>query len=207
MPDFRGKYWSFTLNNYTDEDVARLSEPITDVDYIIFGREVGDSGTPHLQGTVCFSVRKRLNQLIALLGQVHFSLTRQLNESIEYCKKDGNYSEFGVRPQTETNRRRRRSDNENGDEQRVEDFKTAVKEGMLSLEELRENHSLFCAKHPRFVKEYVDDKRPKVQVIRNFSNKFNNRTKTTNATSFAHSLIHRWTPFHFDHGKLHYIRD
>lgn len=41
----------FTLNNYTEENVEELQEWGRDnTTYMIFGKEVGESGTPHLQG-------------------------------------------------------------------------------------------------------------------------------------------------------------
>ena len=50
----KAKQWAFTLNNYTPNDVDRLAasnedgSPAVheDVAYIVFGREVGASGTP-----------------------------------------------------------------------------------------------------------------------------------------------------------------
>ena len=42
--------YAFTINNYTDEDVA-LSKALN-YTYIILGNEKGDEGTPHIQGFV-----------------------------------------------------------------------------------------------------------------------------------------------------------
>lgn len=147
----RAKHWCFTLNNYTEEDVNRLTS-IQGVDYLIFGREIGASGTPHLQGYVAFPSRKRLNQCIQLIGQAHFSITRMIPQSIEYCKKDGDFTEIGNPPSDKGNR----SD--------LEDFKQSVKDGIYSLKELRELHSDVCARYPRFVKEYLADQKAPVLV-------------------------------------------
>lgn len=148
----RAKNWCFTLNNYTPQDVDRLSTPIDGVEYLIFGREVGASGTPHLQGTVCFQSRKRLSQVIATIGQCHCTVTRYLHQSIDYCRKDGDFTEIGLPPAGK------------GERSDLEEFKASVKEGVTSLVELRELHSSVCATYPRFVKEYLDDNRPKVTV-------------------------------------------
>lgn len=153
----RAKHWSFTLNNYTQRDLDRLSSPLTGVDYLIYGKEVGASGTPHLQGTVCFQSRKRLQQVIAVIGQAHCSVTRYLFQSINYCKKDGDFSEFGELPvQARGKENEKKSD--------LEEFKASVKEGVTSLKELRELHSSVCAMYPRFVKEYLEDNKSKIQV-------------------------------------------
>lgn len=94
----RAKHWMFTMNNYTPADLYRLSAPIPGVDYLIFGKEVGASGTPHLQGSVCFQSRKRLQQVKAIIGDAHCTVARHLLQSIEYCKKDGDFTEVGSIP-------------------------------------------------------------------------------------------------------------
>jgi len=147
----RAKHWCFTLNNYTQANVDRLAN-LTGIDYLIFGKEVGASGTPHLQGYVAFQSRKRLNQCIQEIGQAHFSITRMIEQSIEYCKKDGDFIERGTPPKGDG----KRSD--------LEEFKQTVSEGVYDLKELRQLHSEVCAKYHRFVKEYVNDMKPKVCV-------------------------------------------
>jgi hypothetical protein len=151
----KAKHWSFTLNNYTQQTLDLLSTPINGVDYLIFGKEIGESGTPHLQGTVCFQSRKRLPQVISIIGQAHCSVTRFLTQSIEYCKKDGDVTEWGITPLTGS-KDEKRSD--------LEEFKASVKEGVSSLTELRELHSNVCAQYPRFVKEYIEDLKEKFKV-------------------------------------------
>lgn len=147
----RAKHWCFTLNNYTPADVDRLTN-LTDIDYLIFGKEVGVSGTPHLQGYVAFRSRKRLTQCTALIGQAHFSITRMIEQSIEYCKKDGDFIERGTPPKG------------NGQRCDLEEFKQTVSEGVYDFAELRRLHSSVCAKYHRFVREYVNDNKPKVCV-------------------------------------------
>lgn len=151
----RAKHWSFTLNNFTPDDIKRLTNGIDGVDYIIFGKEIGTSGTPHLQGTVCFQSRKRLAQVKETIGKAHCTVTRYLTQSIEYCKKDGDYTELGTVPLT-GQKGEKRSD--------IEEFKRSVKEGVTCMVELRELHSNVCAMYPRFVKEYINDCREKVMV-------------------------------------------
>lgn len=151
----KAKHWCFTFNNYTQDDLDRLSVPIEGIDYLIFGKEVGASGTPHLQGTVCFQSRKRLQQVITTIGRVHCSVTRFLSQSIDYCKKDGDFIEWGDTPNTGA-KDEKRSD--------LEEFKASVKEGVTSLPELRELHSSVCALYPRFVRDYIEDLKEKVKV-------------------------------------------
>lgn len=93
----RSKYFCFTINNYTNDDVDRLSNLGDEITYIVFGREVGESGTPHLQGYVEFRNRKRFPQVKTLLGnRVHLEKRRgSPQEASDYCKKDGDFEEIG----------------------------------------------------------------------------------------------------------------
>lgn len=58
MTRFLGKYWVFTLNNPTIEQLPPNVWP--DVQYVIWQHEKGANGTEHLQGYVVFKSRKRL---------------------------------------------------------------------------------------------------------------------------------------------------
>ena len=151
----KAKSWCFTLNNYTPDDLDRLSVPINGVVYLIYGKEIASTGTPHLQGTVCFQSRKRRSQVVAIIGGAHCTVTRYLLQSIEYCKKDGDFIEWGVIPNV-GEKGQKRSD--------LEEFKASVKEGVTSMKELRELHSSVCALYPRFVEDYISDCREEVKV-------------------------------------------
>lgn len=150
MPYIRAKQWAFTLSNYTPADVDRLSSPRDDVKYLVFGREISASGTPQLQGVVCFQSRKRLAEVKAIIGNAHCTVTRFLRHTIDFCKKDGDFTEWGHPPNTDS-RGETMSD--------LEEFKASVKEGITDMAELRELHSVVCARFPKFVKEYIADKR------------------------------------------------
>jgi len=93
-----GKRWVFTLNNYTPEEEAALQELDDEaVEYLVCGREIGESGTPHLQGFIVLRERKRLNGVKSIVGQrCHCELARGTNaEASKYCKKDADYFEVG----------------------------------------------------------------------------------------------------------------
>mgnify|MGYP000694381367 CR=1 FL=1 len=146
----RAKSWAFTLNNYTAEDIERLKALGPDVDYLIAGKEVGENGTPHLQGYVAFRARKRFTQAKALIGDsAHLEVARNPNAAIEYCKKDGDIFEVG----TPSGGAGSRSD--------IDAFKDDVKAGNLDLPTIREIHSECYAKYTRFCLEYIQDHLPK----------------------------------------------
>jgi len=97
----------FTLNNYTTDELVQLSELPSYAKYLIFGKEVGESGTPHLQGYLQLSSRRTLSWLKANFnGRAHFEVARGSPESnIDYCSKDGDLFEFGQRPAAAQGRR------------------------------------------------------------------------------------------------------
>lgn len=95
----QGLNFSYTVNNYTDENQGTLKAlPCL---YHVFGYEVGDSGTPHLQGTICFAKNRRLSAVIKLIPG-HVEITRNKEASIIYCKKGGNFWEEGEPPLNKT---------------------------------------------------------------------------------------------------------
>lgn len=150
----RSKYWCFTLNNYTPADEQRIKalEGTTGI-YVVYGREVGENGTPHLQGFISFPDRKRMTYVKNKIGQCHFSMARMVKESIAYCKKDGDVVEFGVPPQLNGGKRND-----------LEKFKEDVKAGMLDIKEIREKHSLVYARFKNFCHEYIRDQSPRHMV-------------------------------------------
>lgn len=96
----RSPNWCFTINNYTEEEYVALRGLVeSDVaKYIILGKEVGESGTPHLQGYVQFVRKKRLGGVKRLSGfdRAHLEVARGTYQSNrDYCSKDGIFEEFG----------------------------------------------------------------------------------------------------------------
>lgn len=91
------KNYCFTLNNFTDADTTSISDFFPRLaTYVIFGREVGESGTPHLQGYIQFTEKKRLTALKKLLPTAHWEVARGTpEENKTYCSKDGHVTEHG----------------------------------------------------------------------------------------------------------------
>lgn len=91
------KRWVFTLNNPTDDEVTHLTSNVETFEYLVFGREQGESGTPHLQGFFILKTKLRLRQVKLLISQrAHFEVCRGTpQQAAEYCKKDGDFEEFG----------------------------------------------------------------------------------------------------------------
>lgn len=93
----RTKGWCLTLNNYSNSEYDSLLG--TECIYIILGKEVGESGTPHLQGYIYFKSEKSLSQCQSLNGHAHWENTRgSPDDNYTYCSKENNFEERGVRP-------------------------------------------------------------------------------------------------------------
>ena len=62
---------------------------------------MSSTGTPHLQGYVSFqNTVARPAQIFARFGQGHFTPAYgTADQNAEYCSKEGQFTEFGVRPQ------------------------------------------------------------------------------------------------------------
>lgn len=94
--------WCFTWNNYTPRDVCDVEEFAKDhCSYLIYGKEKGKEGTPHLQGFFRLQSRMSLTRLKVLLGKhPHFEkAVADDAKNIEYCSKEGEFVEFGDRPE------------------------------------------------------------------------------------------------------------
>jgi RNA helicase./Putative viral replication protein. len=98
----RARNWCFTFNNYTHEDCARIEA--LDLHYLVYGKEVGESGTPHLQGYFVLSNAKTLSAVkkMFLPGKPHLEVARgDAKSNYDYCSKDGDVFEKGVRPMSQ----------------------------------------------------------------------------------------------------------
>lgn len=81
--------WVFTINNYTDDEIELLKN--LDVRGMKAGLEVAPTtGTPHIQGAVCFHQKKRRGEACrALGGRASVEVMHGTWDHQEYCLKDG----------------------------------------------------------------------------------------------------------------------
>lgn len=94
----RSRNYVFTLNNYQPED-ERILDSLP-CKYLVYGRERGESGTPHLQGYVVFTSAKSFNATkVFLPAGCHIELAKgNHQQAANYCKKDGDFVERGSLP-------------------------------------------------------------------------------------------------------------
>ena len=68
----RSRRWCFTLNNYTDDETKSILEQVKDTDTkYILGFEVGDQGTPHIQGYMEFKNARSFASMKKMIPRAH----------------------------------------------------------------------------------------------------------------------------------------
>lgn len=94
----RTRGWAFTLNNYTDDEKEHIKN--IKCNYLIFGEEVGESGTPHLQGYILFTNAKTMSAAKKTISKrCHIEKAiASAEKNKEYCSKDGTIFEKGDCP-------------------------------------------------------------------------------------------------------------
>lgn len=142
--------WCFTLNNYEPSDLTKFREfgSSAACRYLVFGREVGaQNGTPHLQGFVIFRRTVRRAVLLRLLSpRLHLEVAvASSEEAADYCKKDGDFEQFGSFP----DQRGKRTDLERAIE--WADTFHATDRRCITLRDVAMSHPTIAIKFPRFI--------------------------------------------------------
>lgn len=82
------------MNNYPNTELVDGIE----CKYVVYGKEIGESGTPHLQGFISFENPRAIGGVIKSMPGCHIEIARTVDEAIAYCKKEGDWVERGVAP-------------------------------------------------------------------------------------------------------------
>lgn len=96
--DTRARGWCYTANSYTPELETSLQKYKSE--YHVYTHEIGESGTPHLQGYIEFTSPKKFSTLRKRFHGVHFEQRRGTKyDAMAYCIKTGPPTfESGERP-------------------------------------------------------------------------------------------------------------
>lgn len=79
------KHWVFTLNNYTPENITELNN-CSSTKRHSFQEEIGETGTPHLQGYIEFVTKKR--PISVFTFKAHWEKCKSIKAAIEYTQKE-----------------------------------------------------------------------------------------------------------------------
>lgn len=81
----RNRNWCFTLNNYTKEEVKKLTE--TGNQYL-FQEETGENKTPHLQGCMFLPNAVGLKHMKTINPRAHWEICKNKPATLQYCSKE-----------------------------------------------------------------------------------------------------------------------
>lgn len=95
--------WCYTINNPTEDDENFAYNLSWGATYTVAGLEIAPTtGTVHIQGYVYFATLKSLKQMKELHEKAHWEYQRgTCAQAADYCKKDGDYFEWGTPPLTQ----------------------------------------------------------------------------------------------------------
>lgn len=88
----------FTINNPTTHDKYYISNAYKDgiISYVIYGNEIGEQGTQHLQGFCQFTRPTTMFKAKLYLPRAHIEERKgTVKEAIEYCKKENDFFFLG----------------------------------------------------------------------------------------------------------------
>lgn len=98
MPrQMKARAFVFTLNNYTEDDRVAVLNSVCK--YMVVGKEVGEQGTPHLQGYIHYGTQKSVATLRGLIPRAHIEVAKgNASDNQKYCSKGGDFEERGELP-------------------------------------------------------------------------------------------------------------
>ncbi len=100
----KAKYFCFTINNPTTSCRRAVLELKYNekIEYVVYGIEGSEEErTLHYQGFICFKTRVLGSHLKRILGgraHIERAKSRDLSKAAVYCKKEGNFNEWGTLP-------------------------------------------------------------------------------------------------------------
>eukprot|EP00918_Siedleckia_nematoides_P018882 GHVU01040327.1.p1 GENE.GHVU01040327.1~~GHVU01040327.1.p1 ORF type:complete len:286 (+),score=13.93 GHVU01040327.1:371-1228(+) len=85
--------WVFTFNNYTDQNYKTIKKLCSVFcRTAVIGKEVGEQGTPHLQGYIEFKTKARPKSKFKFTDKIHWEKAQGSKEdNYIYCTKDGDF--------------------------------------------------------------------------------------------------------------------
>ena len=170
----KSRRWCFTVNNYTPDD-ERLMQTLP-CKYMVYGKEIGENGTHHMQGFTIFNSTKTLVAVKKIHPTCHWEITKKSSETASnYCKKgeqsSGPGSEWDLLHDDGPNFglnsdvfEKGEFPDHQGKRTDLDDIKEAIEGGMVNPRDLRKHHSAAWGKYPRFCREYIIDHKPNVEL-------------------------------------------
>lgn len=135
----------FTINNYTNDDLEKMWDMYDEgiAKYIVAGEEIGESGTPHIQGYAEFFKQEYHRTVQGFLPRAHFTprYAASSKNAINYCKKGNQpheefekFHEHGPNFGAEANFKEVGTANRQGERVCFRDIKKAIADGKSDAE-------------------------------------------------------------------------
>lgn len=84
----RARYWIWTWNNYSEDDFDEMTKFCKkECQEYNFQREIGEQGTPHLQGFWHFKNARYFSSLKKDFPKIHLEKVRNIEAARDYCRK------------------------------------------------------------------------------------------------------------------------
>ncbi len=88
----RHRAYCFTLNNYTVEELTQIHSNFDTCSEYIYGFEIGEEKTPHIQGYVKFKNPRSFDRIKSIIPRAHIEKARgNIKANFDYCSKGGDY--------------------------------------------------------------------------------------------------------------------
>jgi len=98
-PAPKSRKWVFTTNNYSEEQYSTITSFLESdkIVYAVVGKEVGASGTPHLQGYLRYNAATTRRFISKNIPEsfIEAAVGDDVQNRV-YCSKDGDFEEFGT---------------------------------------------------------------------------------------------------------------
>jgi len=132
----------FTINNWEEADIERLKS--LSPTYLVYGKEVGESGTHHLQGYAELARTVRFTTVTKILqGRAHLEPRKGTpRQASDYCKKDKDFVEEGT-----ISNPGKRTD--------LESYRDFIKAKRPTRDDLYDNHIASYDKYRRLTQELI----------------------------------------------------
>lgn len=152
----QSKFWCFTINNTHDYDVLNT---IKNWEYLIAGKEVGEKGTPHLQGFVAYKTRTKFSTVKNQIPRGHIEKMKGTPEQASvYCKKEGDFEEFGTIPDYQGG--------STGGAKKAENFRSMISHAKnQNINQIEEVDPVSYVQHYHAFKRIAQDNPKKVQNL------------------------------------------
>lgn len=100
----QAKHWIVVINNPTESDYAIFVANRPLFEYYVIGKEKGEAKeTPHIQGYVALKKKLRMKALSKIFPRAYLEVKRGTpKQAADYCKKDGDFEEWGELPAAQT---------------------------------------------------------------------------------------------------------